>query len=31
MAELKVNFDVLSPVKFLVRSAAVDPDQVAVV
>ena len=31
MAELKVNFDVLSPVKFLVRSAAVYPDKIAVV
>jgi len=31
MAELKVNFDVLSPVKFLVRSAAVYPDKLAVV
>ena len=31
MPELKVNFDVLSPVKFLVRSAEVYPDKVAVV
>ena len=31
MPELKVNFDILSPVKFLVRSAEVYPDKVAVV
>ncbi|MDD2605274.1 MAG: AMP-binding protein, partial [Desulfobacteraceae bacterium] len=31
MPELKVNFDVLSPVKFLIRSAEVYPDKVAVV
>jgi fatty-acyl-CoA synthase len=31
MTELKVNFDVLSPVKFLVRTVDVYPDKVAVV
>ena len=31
MTELKVNFDVLTPVRFLVRSAEVYPDKVAVI
>lgn len=31
MSDLKVNFDVLSPVKFLIRSAEVYPEKVAVV
>jgi fatty-acyl-CoA synthase len=31
MSAIRINYDVLSPVKFLARSAATFPDKVAVV